>query len=40
MTAEDGAARFADDDVVVTDYALLGHDGIWLLDEINGPKKK
>jgi len=36
MTAEDGAARFGDADVVVTDYALPGHDGIWLLDEING----
>lgn len=35
-TAEAAAARLADTDVVVTDYALPGHDGIWLLDQIDG----
>jgi len=34
-TAEAAAARLAEADVVVTDYALPGHDGIWLLDQIN-----
>src|SRR5256885_8371016 len=39
ITAEAGAARLADADIVVTDYALPGHDGIWLLDEINGSSR-
>ena len=36
VTAEAAAARLADADIVVTDYALPGHDGIWLLEQING----
>src|SRR5258707_10754648 len=36
MTAEAAATRLADADVVVTDYALPGHDGIWLLGQITG----
>ena len=33
-TAEAAAGRLADVDVVVTDYALPGHNGLWLLDQI------
>ena len=33
-TAEAGLARIAEVDVVVTDFALPGHDGIWLLEQI------
>src|SRR3954468_10695563 len=36
MTAEDAATRVGDADIVVTDYALPGRDGIWLLDQIKG----
>jgi CheY-like chemotaxis protein len=34
-TAEAAAARLEEADVVVTDYALPGHDGVWLLERIN-----
>src|SRR5947207_2491059 len=36
MTAEAAVGRVADADVVVTDYALPGHNGVWLLDQIKG----
>src|SRR4051794_18628543 len=32
--AEAAAARLGEADVVVTDYALPGHDGVWLLEQI------
>ena len=37
-TAEAAAARLADADIVVTDYALPGHDGVWLLEQIRASR--
>jgi two-component system, OmpR family, response regulator len=34
-TAEDAVERLDRVDVVVTDFALPGEDGVWLLDRIN-----
>lgn len=37
-TAEAAAARLADADIVVTDYALPGHNGVWLLEQIGASR--
>ena len=33
-TAEAGVRRLGEADVVITDYSLPGHDGVWLLERI------